>query len=124
MINSNEGFALLGEIQRAIAREYEWPGYFDEEKKPAVVSSNVLASCVGHYATKTGLKFSVADQNGTLFLKCGDQAPIELRPISETKFSVSILNDTDVTFTKTDKGTVKGLELSQEGTQIAAESER
>ena len=124
MINANEGFPLLGEIQRSIARAYDWPGYFDEDKKPALISSNVLASCVGRYATKAGLKFSVANQNGTLFLKCGDQAPIELRPISETKFSIPILNDAEVTFSKTDKGEVNGLNLSQEGTQVSAERER
>src|SRR5262249_22335672 len=32
MVNSNEGFPIQDEIERAIAREYEWPGYFPEEK--------------------------------------------------------------------------------------------
>jgi CubicO group peptidase (beta-lactamase class C family) len=37
MLNSNEGQPLLGEILRAIAREYGWPGYFPPESTPGEV---------------------------------------------------------------------------------------
>jgi len=31
MLNSNEGYPLQYEIERAIAREYDWPGYVPDE---------------------------------------------------------------------------------------------
>ena len=72
---------------------------------------------------KAGLKFSVANEKGTLFLSAAGQPPVELHPVSDTKFFISILN-TEVTFDRTDKGEARALNLLQEGTQISAERKR
>src|SRR6266404_1836523 len=47
MINSNEGNPMLYEIERAIAREYDWTGYFPEEKKSVTPSDGTLARFMG-----------------------------------------------------------------------------
>jgi hypothetical protein len=123
MVNSNEGFPILNEIERAIAREYEWPGYFPEEKIALKVSPEILDAYVGEYAGKSGFQCTVTRQNGTLFLKPADQPVLELHPQSETKFFMANLN-TEVTFEKTEKGEVNGLTLHQDGKQISIKRKR
>lgn len=120
MINSNEGGPLLDEIRRAIAREYGWPGYFDEEKGEAAVSAEALDAYVGRYEAKSGFACTVSKENARLFLAASGQPPLELHPESDTKFSAKDLN-LDVTFDRAADGVVKGLTLSQAGRQTSAE---
>jgi CubicO group peptidase (beta-lactamase class C family) len=123
MINSNEGAPMLAEIERAIAREYGWPGYFSEEKAIVKSDPESLSAYVGEYSGKAGFRCTVTKKNGTLYLKPADQPDIELYAESETKFFMKTLN-ADVTFDKTEKGEVKGLTLEQEGKQIVADRKR
>ncbi len=123
MLNSNEGAPLLAEIQRAIAREYQWPGSSLDEQKPSQISEAVLAGYVGEYVSTFGMKFSVTSEKGRLFFGASGQHPVELQAISETKFVVPFLN-TEVTFDRTEQGAVKGLSLLQEGARILAERKR
>jgi len=123
MVNSNEGFPIQDEIERAIAREYEWPGYFPEEKIVAKVSPDILDTYVGEYVGKSGFQCTVTKQNGTLLLKPMGQADLELHPQSETKFFVTELN-TEVTFEKTEKGEINGLTLHQDGKPLVIERKR
>jgi CubicO group peptidase (beta-lactamase class C family) len=120
MLNSNEGNPMLFEIEHAIAKEYEWPGYFHDDEKRIKLSPDILATYAGEYTNKTGLKFSVANEKGTLTLSTAEEPPVELRPVSETNFFVFILN-TEVTFDRSEKGEVRGLTVKQEGTRISAE---
>jgi hypothetical protein len=120
MINSNEGGPLLDEIERAIAKEYEWPGYFPKEKKPVEIAPEVLDTYVGVYASKSGSQLTITKENGTLMLEVAKQPGIELQPESEKKFFIAILNTT-VTFDQTPEGKVKGLTLKQDGKEISAE---
>ena len=120
MINSNVGSPLIEEIQRAFAREYQWPEFLPHEKKSIVVSSNILQSYVGEYTSKAGLKFSVAHEKGILLMRCADQPPVELRPVSETKFFISMLNS-EVTFDRNEKSEATHLNLFQEGVRISAQ---
>jgi CubicO group peptidase (beta-lactamase class C family) len=66
MTNSDRGNALVGEIERAIANEYEWPDYRPVARKSAPVDPEVLAGYVGAYrALNGGLTANVSvDQNG------------------------------------------------------------
>ncbi len=123
MLNSNEGQPMLSEIERAIAREYEWPGYFPDEKKTVNVSSDILGTFVGEYVSTSGVSYSITNENGTLFFKPTDQPPIELHPDSETNFWMRPLN-AEITFGRTEKGEVKSLTLRQEGSAFSAEKKR
>jgi CubicO group peptidase (beta-lactamase class C family) len=120
MLNSNEGLPMLNEIERAIAKEYEWPGYFPKEKVAMQVSAEVLDAYVGEYVGKSGFQCLITKGNDILFLKPATQPAIELHPESETKFFMTTLN-AEVTFDKTEKGEVKGLTLQQEGKQVSAD---
>ena len=123
MLNSNEGNPMLFEIEHAIAREYGWPGYFADEKKPVKVSPDILATLVGEYASKSGMSYSITNENGKLFVKPTNQPPIELHPDSETNFWMTPLN-AEITFNRTEKGDVKSLTLRQEGRTFSAERNR
>jgi len=94
MINANEGGPMLREIERAIAREYNWPDSLTEERKAAHVSTEVLEMLVGDYAGKSGFKCTITRRNEQVFLKFDAQPPIELLPESETRFFMTLLNGT------------------------------
>src|SRR5579883_3426278 len=119
MLNSNEGNPLLYEIERAIDREYHWIGYFTEEKQPQTLSTGALSALVATYSSKSGLQYSVTQENGHLFLKPAGQPPIQIYPESETKFFTTILN-TEITFERTEDGHVQGLALRQAGKTTSA----
>ncbi|OFV88654.1 MAG: hypothetical protein A2V74_00360 [Acidobacteria bacterium RBG_16_70_10] len=119
MINSNEGAAVLDEVLRAVATEYAWPGFFEEDKKPATVAPAVLEAYTGEYAGKFGLRVRVAGQGDGLALSVGDQPALALRAESEARFFAADL-DTAVSFQKSETGVVTGLTLDQGGRQISA----
>jgi CubicO group peptidase (beta-lactamase class C family) len=123
MLNSNEGAPMLGEIERAIAREYKWPGYFPEEKVAMQISPENLEAYVGEYVGRSGLQYSITKETDRLFLQLTGQPAIELQAQSETNFFMTPLN-TGVTFHKTERGELKGLTLHQAGQQISAERKR
>jgi len=118
MLNSNEGSPLLQEIERAIAREYGWPGFFPDDKR-ATVSAATLATYAGTYRTDSKLSLVITEEDGALSLKFSDQPPIRLTAESETKFAATVVKAT-VTFEKDDKGEIKGLILEQDEKPIAA----
>lgn len=112
MINSNEG-NLFYELERAIAKEYAWPGYLPEEKKAVVVAKKVFQNLAGNYVAKNGVNYEIAVANGKLLLKLKNQTPIELTPESPSKFFIQFLNST-VTFDK------NALVINQNGNEIRA----
>jgi CubicO group peptidase (beta-lactamase class C family) len=119
MINSNEGGPITDEVIRAIAREYNWPGFFEDEHKKITLDPKALASLIGEYAAKPDMKFTIKEDDKRLFLVLNGQAPIELVPTSDTKFYIESLNS-EVSFEKV-SGKVKGLTLQQDGDSIVAE---
>lgn len=120
MINSNQGSPLIAEIERAVAREYDWPDFFPKEKTPAVISSEILNAYLGEYKGTSGLKCVVFKKKNALFLQVEGQPELELYPESETKFHMAVVN-TELIFEKTEVGQVKGLILLQGNKQIALE---
>ena len=54
MTNSDRGDALVAEIERAIANEYEWPDYRPVAQKSVAVDPAVLAGYVGSYRALNG----------------------------------------------------------------------
>jgi CubicO group peptidase (beta-lactamase class C family) len=123
MVNSNQGYNLMFEVQRAIAKTYEWPEYFTEKKAAVGVPAERLAGYVGAYATKSGLQFKVTQEGDVLCLQAADQPPIALQPESETKFFVAFLNSA-VSFEKAETGEVTRLILHQGEKQLSAEKQK
>ena len=120
MVNSNEGYPIMPEIERAIAQEYDWPDFFPKEKTAIPLSEDALQDFVGEYITEEGISLIVTRIDTVLSLKAGNQLPIELYPEDETAFFMTAVN-ADVTFEKTEDGEITGLQLHQNGKQIAAE---
>jgi CubicO group peptidase (beta-lactamase class C family) len=118
MINSNEGHALIDEVLRAVAKEYGWPGFFDEEKKAASVAPEVLDGYAGEYTAPKGFRATITRREGGLLLTVGGQPALELTPESETGFFATASN-TDVVFERT--GNVVKLTLQQGGPPTVAE---
>ena len=73
MVNSNQGDPILREIIRAIALEYDWPGYFPEEKTYVKIDDHVLVKWVGTYQSESGLKGEVNLEDGQLLFTLKNQ---------------------------------------------------
>ena len=107
MTNGDGGGRLAAEILRAIAREYEWPGYpASREKTVASIPPAVYQAYVGRYEVRPGrvLRIEVAD--GKLMVVDGRQA-LELLPESATMF-FELTQETEVEFVKGPDGAVTG----------------
>ncbi|WP_164848700.1 serine hydrolase [Paenibacillus sp. DCT19] len=113
MLNSNEGNALLGELEHAIAREYGWLGYFPDKIK-ADVSPKILKEYAGDYKATSGPHASIHLDGNDLSLQIYEQSPIRLFPESEAKFSAEGLN-TSIDFERNRDGQVVALHIHQEG---------
>src|SRR6266498_896201 len=120
MLNSNEGAAMLNEIERSIAREYGWPDYFPKERATAELPAELRQAFVGEYVGKSGFKCAITTAKGKLLLAAAGQSPVELNAETKTNFSITTLNG-EITFDWTTKGEVRGLTLQQGGKQISAE---
>jgi hypothetical protein len=120
MINSNEGHAILDEVIRAVAKEYAWPGFFEEDKKTATVAPAVLEEYAGDYAGKFSLRVKVAREGDGLSIQVKEQPAIAVRAESDTRFFSSEL-DTAVSFQRNDAGAVTSLTIDQGGRQTTAE---
>jgi CubicO group peptidase (beta-lactamase class C family) len=123
MLNSNEGAAMLSEIERSIAREYKWPDYFPKERATVEVPADLLQAFVGEYEAKSGFKCAITKENVKLLFGAAGQPPVELNAESETNFFMTTLNG-EITFDRTAKSEVRGLTLQQGGKQISAERKR
>lgn len=73
MVNSNEGYPILDEILRAIAKEYEWPDALPKEKTEVVLPN--LHAYAGIYSTKGGMQIRVSVMGDHLTLQHGQQSP-------------------------------------------------
>ena len=122
MVNSGQGYSLIREIERAIAREYNWPDGFAEDRKPLKLDQSDLEKYVGAYGTKPGFACNITRTNDQLFLCVDTQPPIELFAESSTNFYMTVL-DAEVSFDQTEGG-ITGITLLQDDRKTSAERRR
>lgn len=91
MTNANGGDAIIGEIRRAVAREYAWPDFKPEHKTVIPLNPAKLTFYPGVYQTMDGgdavlIKLTVTD--GRLYLQADPfgAEPVPLFPESEWQF--------------------------------------
>ena len=123
MVNSNEGHPLLGEIERAIAKEYDWPDYAEKAKVQTGLTEPMLSRFIGKYkAHHPLLRIQIsAGQNGSLLVKVGQQPPIPFFPESESKLYATAMNaEIHFDLPSTPEHAI-GLTLLQEGQSITAQ---
>ncbi len=91
MTNSNNGYMLIQEIYRSLAKEYGWPDFKPASIKTVDVPSSVLAGYAGTYkATLEGnkeLTFDLVQKSGFLY-SVMDNKSYQLYPLSEREFLI------------------------------------
>lgn len=85
MVNSDNG-QIIGEIFRAVAREYGWDEYLPAEHERAAVAPERLAAYAGRYLVNPDRVFTVTNEAGRLFGETTQGPKVELFPVSETTF--------------------------------------
>ncbi|HEX8187051.1 MAG TPA: serine hydrolase [Pyrinomonadaceae bacterium] len=85
MVNSDNG-QIIGEILRAVAREYGWDEYLPAEVETVSVAPERLAAHAGRYLVNPDRVLSVTLEGGRLFAQPTQGAKSELFPVSETTF--------------------------------------
>lgn len=124
MINSNEGDPMRTEIERAIAREYAWPEYFEPERTRANVDEAALDRLAGEYESENGIRLAVARRGKDLTITVlprsaaggvapAGGAPVRLIPYEPAKFFAPGL-DLEVWFEVRGRGRAWSLALHQE----------
>lgn len=86
MVNSDNG-QIIGEIFRAIAREYGWDDYLPPELETVSVAPERLGSYAGRYLINPDRVLNVTLEGGRLFVEPTQGAKTEIFPISETTFT-------------------------------------
>jgi CubicO group peptidase (beta-lactamase class C family) len=119
MANSNEGASMIDEIERSIAREYQWPDYFKQEKKRIDVDAAALDRLAGDYESENGVRIGVARDGKDLVLTAGRQPAVRLAPYEATKFFASIL-ELEVVFKVSGDQPAESVTLQQERTSVEA----
>lgn len=120
MTNGDGGAPLLGEILRAIAKEYDWPDHRVKEKKVVEVDSKVFADYVGEYGAD-GRRVTISTEGGRLYIFAGPFGPtrVEMFPESESKYFIQV-NETTITFVRDAGGKVTEMLLQPPGQTIKA----
>jgi len=82
------GLRLIGEIQRAVAQEYNWPDGRVEERTLAKIDPAALRTYTGVYLFDGLFKFIITQDEGKLYVQYGPfgDKPQELFAESETRF--------------------------------------
>lgn len=117
MFNANNTNALANEIQRAIAKEYNWPDFKQEERETVPVDAKVLDSYAGTYQLPHQ-RLTVSSKDGHLFMTGADGVPVELFASSPTKF-FGIFQGNWYTFSPGDAGAVT-MTISTPGGEVKA----
>jgi hypothetical protein len=64
MVNANDGYPLLREIERAIAEEYHWPDFMPADLKETELPPKELEKFAGKYISPKGLEFVIKESDG------------------------------------------------------------
>jgi CubicO group peptidase (beta-lactamase class C family) len=115
MTNADGGSALIGEVERAVAREYGWPDFKAEQKATVPVAASMLSAYAGSYRLAIPQPgeptLRLTTEGARLFLQAGPLGPdpVELFAESETDFFSS--RGFGITFGKDANGVVTKLTL-------------
>ncbi|NIM99874.1 MAG: serine hydrolase [candidate division Zixibacteria bacterium] len=85
MINF-DNFALVLEILRAIAREYQWEDYLPEPFEIVSIAPEKLTRYAGRYLIEDDNVVNVREDSGRLYAERAGRTPSEIFPISDSEF--------------------------------------
>ena len=116
MTNSDNGGALIPEILRAIAREYDWPDYRVIEKTAIPLTVSAVQSFSGRYE-RENVPVLVFRLNDHFYIRIGDRPRFEIFPHSDHEFFT--LDSPDIwSFERTPVGAVTHLILRSSPPQL------
>jgi CubicO group peptidase (beta-lactamase class C family) len=113
MTNGDGGGSLANEVMRAIAVEYQWPGYLPPRRTLAQVPAAALQKLAGYYEGANNLTISVRAHNGRLYARTNGPWETFLSG-SESRFYLD-QDDVQVDFVKEGVGNVAALEIREDG---------
>ncbi|MGO8786551.1 MAG: serine hydrolase [Terriglobia bacterium] len=114
MTNSDNGGQVIGEILRAIAKEYNWPDFQTKEHKIVKVDPKVFDGFVGHYQLAPNFILSFMREGDHFFTQATGQPKFEVFPESDHDYFLTVV-DAQVTFVTDSKGHATELILHQGG---------
>lgn len=85
MTNSDTGGALISEILRAIAQEYDWPDYRVVEKTPVPMTAAAFSAFSGRYE-REDKPVAVFRLDDRFYIRLGDRPHFEIFPQSDHEF--------------------------------------
>jgi CubicO group peptidase (beta-lactamase class C family) len=118
LTNAEDGYWVVLELLRAIAREYAWPDYLPQ-RNTSTVDPQIYDGYVGEYEPRPGFSLKIRREGDGLYVEAPGQPRMRLHPSAETAFFADALNS-EINFTKDDAGAVTGLSLKQEGQETQA----
>ncbi|MCI0485209.1 MAG: serine hydrolase [Blastocatellia bacterium] len=107
MTNCDNGGALMAEILRAVAREYDWPDYQPKERDVAKVDPAIYKAYAGRYEITPSNAGTVTVENGRLYIFAPalSTEKLELHPESDVKYFLAA-NNAAITFVRDERGAV------------------
>lgn len=117
MTNSDNGGRLIADVLHDIAQAYGWPEIEDLPPGPRIRTA--MVQYVGTYRFSSGTTCKIMLIDDSLYLQMLQQPPAFLIPASETIYLFKPL-EAEVIFLTDGEGIVHGLQLRQEGTDLAA----
>lgn len=113
MTNADGGRVLIGEIERAVAKEYQWPDFKPEEKSTIPMDAAKLSSYAGSYLLAipdpSQPKVHLTAQSGRLFLQADPLGPDPVELFAESESDFFAAQGFSVTFHKNESGVVTKL---------------
>ncbi|MGC1500574.1 MAG: serine hydrolase [Terriglobales bacterium] len=108
MTDGAGGLQLIGEIQRAVAQEYDWPDDRMEEHTLVEIDPSVLRAFTGVYLFGGLFKFIITQDDGNLYVQYGPfgDNPQELFAESDTRFFMTS-RPVVINFRKESDGSIK-----------------
>lgn len=113
MINSSNDYAMMYEVIRSVALEYNWPDKFIRETKKYDIKNELLDAYTGKYIFDKDGEIIIRKDNSKLSLEMPSQAPVYLIAESDDRFYSEQLN-IKVIFNKSGNN-VENLIIQQDG---------
>jgi CubicO group peptidase (beta-lactamase class C family) len=121
MTNADAGGIVVTETLNALAREYEWPGYIQEETRiPVTVEPRLLERYVGEYELEPGFVVVVRRESEHLLMEIAGQPATPLYAASDATFFSYVMPGT-IEFDRIESGQAGSMAL-RFGSQVMSAS--
>ena len=114
MTNSDNGGQAMGEILRAISKEYNWPDFRPKEHKVIALDPKVFNAYAGRYQLAPDFILTFTREGDHFFTQATGQPKAEIFPESDHDFFLTVV-EAQVTFVTDSQGHATEIILHQGG---------